>query len=76
MLKCKDVAHRAGEYLEGSPDKRLKWQMRLHLAMCRHCRRFVRHLTLTQDLSTSVAQFEPCSPDKSQKIVQKIRSKS
>lgn len=76
MLKCKDVARRASEFLDGSPDRRLKWQMRLHLAMCHHCRRFVRHLASTRDLAAKVGQFEPCSEDKSREIVQNIRKKS
>lgn len=75
MLKCKDVAERASDYLD-APDRRLKWQMRLHLAMCSHCRRFMRHLANTRQLAARVGKFEPCSAEQSRKIVQNIRNKS
>ena len=44
MLSCKDVANRASDYLDNQTDARLRWQIRLHLMMCSHCRRFMRHL--------------------------------
>ncbi|MDO3386978.1 zf-HC2 domain-containing protein [Gilvimarinus sp. SDUM040013] len=75
MLKCKDVSQRASEYLDGA-DRPLKWQMRLHLAMCSNCRRFVRHLALTRDLASKVGDVESCSQSQSRKIVQKLRNKS
>jgi len=44
MLSCKDVTH----LLSQSQDRRLSWAerfgVRLHLAYCRGCRRFARHL--------------------------------
>jgi hypothetical protein len=47
ILKCGDVALRAGDYLE----RRLSWRgglaMRMHLAMCAACRRFVSQLRQT-----------------------------
>ena len=50
MLSCKQVAAIASDYLDNSSP--LKWQMRLHLLMCANCRRFVRHLKITQQFST------------------------
>lgn len=49
MLSCKQVASIASDYLDNSSP--LKWQMRLHLLMCANCRRFVRHLKITQQFS-------------------------
>ncbi len=50
MLSCKDVAQRASQILELDAKASLKWQMRLHLLMCANCRRFIRHLRITQKL--------------------------
>lgn len=49
MLSCKQVAALASDYLDNSSP--LKWQIRLHLLMCANCRRFVRHLKITQEVS-------------------------
>jgi hypothetical protein len=46
MLKCREIAHRASEYI----DREVPWQKRLamafHLLMCGHCRRFVDQMRL------------------------------
>ncbi|WP_331352396.1 hypothetical protein [Cellvibrio sp. UBA7671] len=49
MLSCKQVATIASDYLDKSTP--LKWQIRLHLLMCANCRRFVRHMKITRELS-------------------------
>lgn len=44
MLKCRDVAREASDFI----DHRIPWHQRpgwyLHLLLCHHCRRFIRHL--------------------------------
>lgn len=52
MLSCKQVAAIASDYLDNSSP--LKWQIRLHLLMCANCRRFVRHLEITQNVSARI----------------------
>jgi anti-sigma factor RsiW len=46
MLSCREVTERASALI----DRELSWserlQMRIHLAMCRHCSRFVSQLRL------------------------------
>lgn len=50
MLKCKDIAEQASDYIDAdkSLPQRLSW--RLHLFMCANCRRFVKQLKLTSDM--------------------------
>ena len=47
MLKCREIASLASDYL----DKNLGWMeyfsVKMHLFMCGHCRRFVQHLLTT-----------------------------
>lgn len=52
MLSCKQVATFASDYLDNNTP--LKWQIRMHLLMCSNCRRFVRHLNITRDLSAHI----------------------
>lgn len=46
MLKCRDLITQADQYLADdlTPGQRLG--MKMHLLMCRHCRRFVRQFQL------------------------------
>jgi len=50
MWSCRDVVTFATDYAEG----RLPWtariQMRLHLAMCAFCRRYIHQMDLTKSL--------------------------
>lgn len=55
MLNCKQVATLASDYLDKNTNQSLNWKIRMHLLMCSHCRRFVKHLKIT----TIVAQKNP-----------------
>lgn len=59
MLSCKQVAHLASQILDQDAKTSLKWQMRLHLLMCANCRRFVRHLRITQALVPKIVARAP-----------------
>ncbi len=59
MLKCRDVAHEATDYLEQSQSRRRRWAMQLHLLICHHCRRFVNHLRIVRDM----ARLRPTATD-------------
>lgn len=48
MLKCRDVLAQGSDYLDGGLDSRAQFALRLHLMICRHCRRFLRSLRLTR----------------------------
>jgi hypothetical protein len=47
MLTCQEVTELSTELLEGTLSWRLRWQVRIHLAMCRLCRRYIEQLRLT-----------------------------
>lgn len=46
MKKCRDIHDLASELLAGDLSRSERLGIRLHLMMCSHCRRFVRHLEL------------------------------
>lgn len=48
MLSCKQVAHLASQYLDKEVSMSMEWKIRMHLMMCANCRRFMRHLKITQ----------------------------
>jgi Putative zinc-finger len=54
MLNCKQVATLASEYIDHNTDTGLNWKIRMHLIMCSHCRRFIRHLRITNTVTRSV----------------------
>lgn len=45
MLNCRElVQETTAEPDLASRERRLRWSVRLHLMMCRHCRRYVRQM--------------------------------
>lgn len=71
MLSCKEVATQASEYLDSNMNARVRWQMRLHLMMCSNCRRFIRHLKLTQTVAQHAAE-DDMKEMNSEKIYQQV----
>ena len=48
MLSCKELVAHSSDYLDGQLNLRERLGVRAHLAMCRHCRRFIRQMKLSQ----------------------------
>lgn len=51
MLNCKDVAARASALIDGDLSFWQGLQVRLHLAKCKGCRRFLGQMRVTQTLT-------------------------
>ncbi len=48
MLTCKELVAHSSDYLDGQLRLRERLDVRAHLALCTHCRRFIRQLKLSQ----------------------------
>ena len=51
MLKCRDVLEQADAYLDQQLSGWQRLQFKLHILLCRNCRRYVKNLQLTQQVS-------------------------
>jgi len=58
MLSCKDVADRARALIDGGLSAWGALQIRLHLALCKGCSRFVSQMRLTDQLTAQAAEFD------------------
>jgi len=61
MLTCKNISELSDEYLEGELPFKKKLSVKLHLAICKNCRRYLNYLQLTVNV---VRQSESSSIDK------------
>ncbi|PYC27528.1 anti-sigma factor [Pseudomonas alcaligenes] len=48
MLTCQELVAHSSDYLDGQLRLRERIAVRAHLAMCHHCRRFIRQMKVTQ----------------------------
>ncbi len=58
MLTCREVAERAEDWLDQDMGTWQALQMRLHLAMCKGCNRFISQMRLTQGLTDAAANID------------------
>ncbi|WP_372864371.1 zf-HC2 domain-containing protein [Spongiibacter sp.] len=56
MLSCKEVSHRASDYLDQPPRGWQGLRLRMHLLICGHCRRFRQQLLLSRDSAARLAR--------------------
>ena len=59
MMSCREVSEKASAHLDGELSARQRMGIRLHLAMCRHCRRFLRQLRATVHALGALREREP-----------------
>lgn len=59
MLSCKDVSARASALIDKDLPLWDVLQMRLHLAMCKGCRAFMRQMRITRSLTAVVPAAGP-----------------
>ena len=62
MLSCKDVADRSSALIDGELSTWDALQIRLHLAMCKGCGRFIEQMRLTDQLTAEVADLDEPLP--------------
>ena len=46
MLKCKEITKQADQYLDGELSFTQRISFKMHLALCKHCGRYVKQLSL------------------------------
>jgi anti-sigma factor ChrR (cupin superfamily) len=73
MLKCKHVTEKADALIDGSAlSQRERFALRLHLMMCRHCRRYVRQLRAL--LGFMPREEEPLEDARTEEILKKLKA--
>ncbi len=71
MLKCREVAERASAYADGDLPWRARIAMRVHLAMCGPCRRYVSQMLQTIGIAAAVPP-EPHDPTEAAQLADRL----
>ena len=53
MLSCKQVTEQTSAYVDGDMSRKQRLELRLHLLMCRSCRRFIQYFELSRSQISS-----------------------
>jgi hypothetical protein len=53
-MACREVIGFLDDYLDGKLPRRQRWAFKLHLLLCRHCRRYLASYATTIRLATNV----------------------
>jgi exonuclease V gamma subunit len=85
MLSCKQVTEQAEEYLNKNLTFRQKVSAKIHLMVCKNCRRYIIQYEITKRVLKALLKMpkydnntpaEPVNHDKCEKIWQKIQQKN
>lgn len=72
MLNCQQVTERASDYLDEALPFSGRLQMRLHLMLCHHCRRYLRQLRATVRAMSGLSETE-VPEDTVRQVLQRLR---
>ena len=79
MLKCRDIARMASDQLDRPLPFRQRVSFRMHLLMCRLCRRYVRQLVLLRRAGARLGEMpgstaRPLSQAARERIAARLRA--
>jgi hypothetical protein len=75
MLKCRDIAEQASDYIEGRQSFRQRLAVAFHLLICGNCREFIRHLRLALTFYSRVPT-QQTSDEEAERLVQQVLDKT
>ncbi|MDE2313795.1 MAG: hypothetical protein KGL04_06450 [Elusimicrobia bacterium] len=76
MPSCREVARMLAEGEFQNAPRRVRWMVRLHFAMCRHCDRFARQMGLISRALKHMMSRRPDElnrPDIAQRIIARLK---
>ena len=73
MITCKDVSDTASDYLEGPTTFFQRLHLRLHLAICKHCRRYAKQLRLTSEVAQKISEPQEPTDAEIDSLIEKLR---
>lgn len=63
MLSCKELVAHSSDFLDGQMSLRTRLAVRMHLAMCHNCRRFIKQMRLSQAVLRKLPQGQNAELD-------------
>ena len=72
MLRCRDITEMVTDYSEEELSAWRRFNFKMHLAMCSHCRRYYAQMRLTVEQLAKLPQT-PLPPQKSESVLKIFR---
>ena len=77
VFSCRDVAERASDYLDRDLSLRSRLQFRLHLFLCRDCRRYIDQLgRMPALLRSSLKRTAAMQPAAEEQLLAAVRARA
>ena len=71
MLSCKEITATASDYYDKNIPWHRKLSFKLHLLMCKHCSRFMKHFKTAIYLSKTVGSKQ-ANPEETRKVLNQV----
>lgn len=74
MLRCKQIAEQASDYLDHQHSWQKRMAFRLHLMMCRNCRRYIDQLRSSiESLRLLKSRTQPILTEQQKQLAKQLR---
>lgn len=76
MLNCEQFANLSSDYIDNEYSGVKRLEIRVHLLLCRNCRRYSRHLARSRDTGAAIAKkLWRCDEHSTEQIFNDISTK-
>lgn len=76
MITCKDVCDTASDYLDTPPGLLTRLSLRMHLLICKHCRRYLRQLAMSNRAARKLQpSYEP-GDEEIDRLIERLKNAS
>ena len=77
MISCKEISETASDIIDGEYSGKhnslwQKMQLRFHLIMCKHCRRYMQQLKLSIGIAQKAGEISEPTDDEIDRMVEKL----
>lgn len=74
ILTCKHVCEHASDFIDGAASLRQRLLLRLHLFLCKHCRRYLRQFRTVIGIVPKLATRDTPSDEEIDRLVARLMS--
>lgn len=72
LITCRQVCETASDYIEGPVSLRQRLLLRMHLLICKHCRRYLSHLRAVIGIAAQVPPADEPSEQEIDALVERL----
>ncbi len=75
VITCKNIMETASDYLDESPGFLRMLALKIHLILCKHCRRYVRQIKLVSEATGRLSRIPEPADEEIDALLKRLQSR-